>query len=69
MNRLRDGTLVVDDWSIHPAREASGTIALTAGQTVPFVVEYYEAGHMMYIHEPSMVKFREDLAKVVRGGP
>ena len=39
-----DGTLVVDDWSVHAAREASGTIALTAGQSVPFVVEYYEAG-------------------------
>jgi len=31
-------------------------------------LEYYEAGHMMYIHEPSMVKFKEDLAKFVRGG-
>ena len=31
-------------------------------------LEYYEAGHMMYIHEPSMVKFKEDLAKFVNGG-
>ncbi len=31
-------------------------------------LEYYEAGHMMYVHEPSMVKFKEDLAKFVRGG-
>ena len=31
-------------------------------------LEYYEAGHMMYIHEPSMVKFKEDLANFVRGG-
>ena len=23
---------------------------------------YYEAGHMMYIHEPSLVKLKEDLA-------
>ncbi len=32
-------------------------------------VEYatYEAGHMMYIHEPSMVKFKDDLARFVRG--
>ena len=32
-------------------------------------VEYatYEAGHMMYIHEPSMVKFKEDLARFLRG--
>ena len=26
------------------------------------VVEYYEAGHMMYLHPPSMRKFKEDLA-------
>ncbi len=32
------------------------------------VLEYYEAGHMMYIHEPSMVKFKEDLARFVRAG-
>ena len=31
-------------------------------------LEYYEAGHMMYIHEPSMVKFKEDLAKFIREG-
>ena len=29
---------------------------------------YYEAGHMMYIHETSMVKFKEDLARFVRDG-
>jgi len=29
---------------------------------------YYDAGHMMYIHEPSMVKFKEDLAKFIRDG-
>lgn len=27
--------------------------------------EYYEAGHMMYIHEPSMAKFKEDLATFI----
>ena len=31
-------------------------------------LEYYEAGHMMYIHEPSMVTFKEDLARFVNGG-
>ncbi|MCH9695625.1 MAG: carboxypeptidase [Gammaproteobacteria bacterium] len=31
-------------------------------------VAYYEAGHMMYIHEPSMKKFKDDLARFVRGG-
>lgn len=28
-------------------------------------IEYYEAGHMMYVHPPSLVKFREDLARFV----
>ena len=26
----------------------------------------YEAGHMMYVHEPSLVKFKQDLARFVR---
>jgi carboxypeptidase C (cathepsin A) len=32
-------------------------------------IEYatYEAGHMMYIHEPSMVKFKEDLVRFLQG--
>lgn len=25
-------------------------------------IEYYEAGHMMYVHAPSLVKFKKDLA-------
>lgn len=29
-------------------------------------VEYYEAGHMMYLHEASMAKFRRDLSGFVR---
>jgi len=29
-------------------------------------MEYYEAGHMMYLHQPSMEKFRKDLATFVR---
>lgn len=29
------------------------------------VLEYYEAGHMMYVHEPSLVKFKKDLAEFV----
>ncbi len=28
-------------------------------------VEYYEAGHMMYVHEPSRVKFKKDLAAFI----
>jgi len=27
---------------------------------------YYEAGHMMYLHEPSMKKYRDDLAAFIR---
>lgn len=30
-------------------------------------VVYYEAGHMMYIHEPSLVKYKQDLAAFIRG--
>ncbi len=29
-------------------------------------LELYEAGHMMYIHEPSMAKYKNDLADFVR---
>tara|TARA_R110002049_G_scaffold60567_1_gene162507 strand:+ start:10544 stop:12052 length:1509 start_codon:yes stop_codon:yes gene_type:complete len=29
-------------------------------------LDYYEAGHMMYIHEPSMGKFKQDLAQFIR---
>jgi carboxypeptidase C (cathepsin A) len=32
-------------------------------------IAYYEAGHMMYIHEPSMKKFKEDLARFIRAAP
>jgi len=31
-------------------------------------LEMYEAGHMMYIHEPSMVKYKDDLARFIRAG-
>ena len=30
-------------------------------------LKMYEAGHMMYIHEPSMEKYKKDLAEFVRG--
>ena len=30
-------------------------------------IEYYEAGHMMYVHPPSLVKFRQDLASFIDG--
>ncbi len=28
-------------------------------------IEYYEAGHMMYLHPPSLVKFKDDLARFI----
>ena len=31
-------------------------------------IAYYEAGHMMYIHEPSMKQFKQDLANFLRDG-
>lgn len=30
------------------------------------IMEYYEAGHMMYTHQPSLVKFKDDVAKFIR---
>jgi carboxypeptidase C (cathepsin A) len=29
-------------------------------------VSHYDAGHMMYLHEPSMQKYRDDLAGFIR---
>ena len=29
-------------------------------------IKYYEAGHMMYVHPASMVKFKNDLARFIR---
>lgn len=30
-------------------------------------VSYFEAGHMMYVHEPSLIQLKKDLAAFVRG--
>lgn len=29
------------------------------------IMTYYESGHMMYIHEPSMIKFKTDLSRFI----
>lgn len=29
------------------------------------IMKYYEAGHMMYTHEPSMVKFKQDVSQFI----
>ena len=33
------------------------------------MIKYYEAGHMMYVHPPSLIQFREDLAAFVATKP
>ena len=38
---------------------------LQPAQRENITVEYYEAGHMMYLHPPSLVKFKDDLARFV----
>ena len=37
-------------------------LGLDADRTQNVTVRYYEAGHMMYTHQPSLVKFKEDVA-------
>ncbi|MCL1870797.1 MAG: glycoside hydrolase family 3 C-terminal domain-containing protein [Promicromonosporaceae bacterium] len=39
-----NGTTVVDNWGDHASQTKTGTIALTAGQSVPVEVDYYQAG-------------------------
>jgi carboxypeptidase C (cathepsin A) len=29
-------------------------------------IEHYDAGHMMYVHGPSMQKYRDDLARFIQ---
>jgi carboxypeptidase C (cathepsin A) len=31
-------------------------------------LELYDAGHMMYVHEPSLVRFKQDLARFIKSG-
>ena len=38
---------------------------LDAEQRARISVEMYDAGHMMYVHPPSLVKYKQDLAKFV----
>jgi carboxypeptidase C (cathepsin A) len=42
-------------------------LALDASLRQNLRVSYFEAGHMMYVHRPSLLKLREDLAGFVRG--
>lgn len=34
-------------------------------QRANVTIEYYDAGHMMYLHPPSLVKYKEDLARFI----
>ena len=38
-----NGQLLIDNWTIHPPTENTGTIALTAGQRYQVTLEYYQA--------------------------
>ena len=38
---------------------------LDAEQRARITVEMYDAGHMMYVHPPSLAKYKQDLAKFV----
>lgn len=37
-----DGKLVIDQWTNHSRRVDTGTVTLTAGQSVPIVLEYFD---------------------------
>lgn len=39
---------------------------ITADARKRIQLEFYEAGHMMYVHEPSLRKFRDDLVGFIR---
>jgi carboxypeptidase C (cathepsin A) len=41
-------------------------LRITAEARARIRTEYYDAGHMMYLHGPSMRKYREDLAGFIR---
>ena len=41
---------------------------LDQDQRARISVEMYEAGHMMYVHPPSLVKFKQDLADFISAG-
>jgi carboxypeptidase C (cathepsin A) len=43
-----------------------GHLAVAPEARERVLLECYEAGHMMYLHAPSMEKFRNDLVAVVR---
>jgi carboxypeptidase C (cathepsin A) len=43
-----------------------GHLDITPEARKRIAIEYFDAGHMMYVHEPSMKKFRADVAGFIR---
>jgi carboxypeptidase C (cathepsin A) len=43
-------------------------LGLPAGLRGNLALSYYEAGHMMYIHRPSLARLRQELAAFIAGG-
>ncbi|MEL7121636.1 MAG: carboxypeptidase [Bacteroidota bacterium] len=41
-------------------------LGLTPDIRKNIIMEYYEAGHMMYTHKPSLLKFKEDVEKFIK---
>ncbi len=44
-----NGQKIIDNWSLHPAEEDSGTVQLAAGQMYPITLEYFESGGLATI--------------------
>lgn len=42
-------------------------LGLTAEQRNNIIMKYYEAGHMMYTHQPSLEKFKKDVSEFILG--
>jgi carboxypeptidase C (cathepsin A) len=51
----------------HAAEHTLAHLPVPAELAGPVDVKYYEAGHMMYVHEPSRLRQSADLAAFVRG--
>ncbi len=55
-----DGQLIIENWTVHPPMDNSGTIALTAGTAYDIILEFYEdhggATIKLFWHRPSQGK-------------
>jgi len=48
------------------ARYYIDKLEITPALRENITLELYDAGHMMYVHEPSLVRFKQDLARFVK---